>query len=361
MTSFHFPAVWAGKAVDDMIEYVEKDLGSSFKRIFLHGTGGGDQFVMRYGLADEGRVRAISVHQMTSVVFPEKYYPIPFFTSWIKKDKDYHSEYCKSLVRNCHAHNIQCDFAEYENSKGLSPYPRWLMVKTFEFYEKVLKNEFKTDLNKISICLEENAPEMKEISISDMMVYMENIIEQTEAHLVELNKKDISLPSVKEEIVKWEKELANSKKNYSDLQKLSQSEQMDTEEEYSYDEQLIDAAEGHLDFYVDLDGDGEDEVITEVVSGKLQEKTLYFNREDLLCCSTIREYQKYEIVDLDPEDGRKEILIEFSLRGKNHIRLMAFQNKTLSLLGDIPAYDGFVVKSRQIETYCGNEIYNYHF
>lgn len=76
--SYHYPEVWSGEALDQMIARVGERASIYPDQIYLFGFSAGAQFVHRYALARPHRARGVVAHAPGQVTPPTSYTPACF-------------------------------------------------------------------------------------------------------------------------------------------------------------------------------------------------------------------------------------------------------------------------------------------
>ena len=104
--SYHFPAAWSGRALDEILAKVALRTSIHRDQIYLFGFSAGAQFAHRYALLRPRRVRAVVAHAAGRYTLPTREVPTRFLITVGSEDEG-RVKPAEAFVRSARRHGIQ--------------------------------------------------------------------------------------------------------------------------------------------------------------------------------------------------------------------------------------------------------------
>ena len=104
--SYHFPAAWSGRALDEILAKVAQKTSIHQDQIYLFGFSAGAQFAHRYALFRPRRVRAVAAHAAGQYTLPIRYVQARFLITVGSEDES-RVKPAEAFVRTARRHGIQ--------------------------------------------------------------------------------------------------------------------------------------------------------------------------------------------------------------------------------------------------------------
>lgn len=117
--SYHYPAVWSGKALIHMINKIQ-DNGFKFSKIYLFGMSAGAQYCLRFTLWHPDLCVASATHANGMLILPEKSNSIKYFVAVGTKDEDYRRKNVLEFYKKAKKLKMSVIYKEYPINHSLS-------------------------------------------------------------------------------------------------------------------------------------------------------------------------------------------------------------------------------------------------
>lgn len=120
-TSYQFPEVWSGSAMNDIINSFDKKHNILPAGLYMLGFSAGAQFVSRYSLLFPDYVKACAVNSAGGIDEPQKYQDTKFYVAIGLHDEDFRIEIAHIFYSSASKQGIDVTYKEYPIEHDFSP------------------------------------------------------------------------------------------------------------------------------------------------------------------------------------------------------------------------------------------------
>ncbi len=115
-TSYQYPAVWSGRALNDILNSFDTKQGLLPSRIYMLGFSAGAQFVSRYSLLYPDYVTACAINAAGGTDDPTKYQNTKFYIAVGSQDEAGRKQTAQSFYNLLIQQKIDATYKEYQNT-----------------------------------------------------------------------------------------------------------------------------------------------------------------------------------------------------------------------------------------------------